>query len=82
MAEPLPIHRHNTMSVGYVQNWLSQDFVALGAPPFDSEHGVEFNTLVDIAPMILFQPVIQYFANVGGKNGRAVVLGFRAKVDF
>lgn len=80
--EPFPLRRHNTMSLGYVQNWLSQDFVAVGAPPFSSEHGVEFNTLIDIAPMFLLQPVVQYFANAGGKNGRAVVLGFRAKVDF
>jgi len=53
-----------------------------GAPAFKQEHGVEFNTLVDILPMALLHPVIQYYANVGGGTQRAVVFGFRAKVDF
>ncbi|MCU1220354.1 MAG: Carbohydrate-selective porin [Candidatus Angelobacter sp.] len=76
--EPLPLRRHNTMSVGYVQNRLSQQFVPNSRP----ENGAEFNTLVDVAPMAFLQPVIQYFANVGGRTQRAVVFGFRAKVEF
>ena len=32
--------------------------------------------------MLLVQPVIQYYANVGGGTGRAVVFGFRTKVEF
>jgi porin len=80
--EPLPLRMHNTMALGYVQNRLSQHFVQPGAPSFKPEHGVEFNTLVDMAAMILFQPVIQYYANVGGGTHHAVVIGFRAKVDF
>src|SRR6516164_3317593 len=31
--EPLPLRIHNTMSLGYVQNRLSQQFVPKGAPP-------------------------------------------------
>jgi porin len=31
--EPLPLRIHNTMSLGYVQNRLSQQFVRKGAPP-------------------------------------------------
>jgi carbohydrate-selective porin OprB len=80
--EPLPVHFHNTMTVGYVRNALSQQFVPLGAPPFKPEHGFEFNTLVDFVPMILVQPVFQYYANPGGGAGRDVVVGFRFKVDF
>jgi carbohydrate-selective porin OprB len=79
--EPLPLHIHNTMSVGYVQNRLSQRFVSPGAPQFKPENAFEFNTLMDVAPMILLQPVIQYYTNVGGGTHRAVVFGFRAKVD-
>jgi hypothetical protein len=44
------------------------------------EHAIEFNTLVHFASM-LFQPVIQYYAKVGGRTQRAVVFGFRVKVD-
>jgi carbohydrate-selective porin OprB len=80
--EPLPLRIHNTMSFGYVQNRLSQHFAPHGAPPFKPEHGFEFNTLLDVVPMVLLQPVIQYYANVGGGTHRAVVFGFRAKVDF
>jgi carbohydrate-selective porin OprB len=80
--EPLPVRMHNTMSVGYVRNALSQQFLPPGAPPFKPEQGFEFNTLVDVVPMILLQPVIQYYRNPGGGTGRDVVLGFRAKVDF
>jgi porin len=80
--EPLPLHIHNTMSLGYVQNRLSQDFVPRGAPQWKPEHGIEFNTLLDPLPMLLVQPVVQYYANAGARTGHAVVLGFRTKVEF
>jgi porin len=80
--EPLPVHFHNTMSIGYVQNRLSAQFLPPGLHDFKPEHAVEFNALLDVAPMLLMQPVIQYFANVGGGTQHAVVLGFRTKVDF
>jgi porin len=47
-----------------------------------TEQGVEFNALLDVAPMLLLQPVFQYYANVGGGVQRAVVFGFRTKVEF
>jgi porin len=80
--EPLPLPIHNTMSLGYVQNRLSQQFDQPGASPFKPEHAVEFNALLDPLPMLLLQPVIQYYANVGARTGRAVVFGFRTKVEF
>ena len=80
--EPLPLKIHNTMSLGYVQNSLSPQFLPSGAPAWQTEHGVEFNTLLNILPMIIVQPVIQYYANVGGGSQRAVVFGFRTKVEF
>jgi len=80
--EPLPLHFHNTMSLGYVRNSLSPQFLPPGGPPWKTEHGVELNTLLDPLPMLLLQPVIQYYANVGGRAQRAVVFGFRTKVEF
>jgi porin len=80
--EPLPLPIHNTMSLGYVQNRLSQQFDPQGMPPSKPEHGVEFNALLDPLPMLLLQPVIQYYANVGARTGHAVVFGFRTKVEF
>jgi hypothetical protein len=80
--EPLPLKIHHTMSLGYVQNSLSPQFLPSGAPAWQTEHGVEFNTLLNVLPMIIVQPVIQYYANVGGGAQRAVVFGFRTKVEF
>ena len=80
--EPLPLPIHNTMSLGYVQNRLSQKFVPQGAPAWKPEHAVEFNALLDPLPMLLLQPVVQYYANVGGRTHHAVVFGFRTKVEF
>jgi porin len=80
--EPLPLPIHNTMSLGYVQNRLSQQFDPPDMPPWKPEHGIEFNALLDPLPMLLLQPVIQYYANVGARPGSAVVFGFRTKVEF
>jgi carbohydrate-selective porin OprB len=80
--EPLPVNFHNTMSLGYVRNNLSSQFLQAGMPAFKTEQGVEFNSLLDVLPMLLLQPVVQYYANVGGGIQRAVVFGFRTKVEF
>jgi hypothetical protein len=76
-----PYNRH-TLSLGYVHNSLGHQFDPPGARPFKTEHGLEFNTLLDPLPMLLLQPVVQYFTNVGGGPHRAVVFGFRTKVEF
>jgi porin len=80
--EPLPVPIHNTMSLGYVRNSLSSQFLPAGMPAWKTEQGAEFNALLDVGPMLLLQPVIQYYANVGGGVQRAVVFGFRTKVEF
>jgi carbohydrate-selective porin OprB len=80
--EPLPITVHNTLSIGYVRNHLSSAFAGPTSGPFKVEHGFEVNALVDIVRMMYVQPVLQYFANVGGAGGRAVVFGLRTKVEF
>jgi porin len=80
--EPSPLPIHNTMSLGYVWNHLSSDFRPNNASKWNTEHGLEFNVLLDVAPMVMLQPVVQYYANVGGGSGSAVVLGWRTKVEF
>jgi porin len=79
--EPLPLRIHNTMSLGYVQNQLSARFLPSGAAPWKAEHAIEFNSLLDVFPMTLVQPVVQYYFNVGGSTRRALVLGFRTKIE-
>jgi carbohydrate-selective porin OprB len=51
-------------------------------PAWKPEHGVEFNSLLTVTPKMLIQPVVQYYANVGGDVQRAVVFGFRTTVEF
>jgi porin len=80
--EPLPTRFHNTMSLGYVRNSLSSQFLPAGAPPWRTEQGLEFNTLLDVLPMLLLQPVVQYFANAGAGPQHDVVFGFRTKIAF
>jgi porin len=79
--EPLPLHFHNTMALGYVGNRLSPKFLQPGMPRFKTEHAGEFNVLLQVGPF-LFQPVIQYYANAGGGTGHALVSGFRTKIEF
>lgn len=80
--EPLPVPFHNTMSLGYVRTNQSSNFVSTGMPAWKPEYGVEFNSLLDVLPIMYVQPVIQYYANVGGGVQRAVVFGFRTKIEF
>jgi len=79
--EPLPIGFHNTVSLGYVRNSLSPDFLPPGMAAWQTEHGFEFNVLLRYGPLAI-QPVFQYYTNVGGNGGDAFVVGFRTKIDF
>jgi hypothetical protein len=77
--ETLPVNFHNTMSLAYVRNSLSPQFLPSGMPAWKSEQGVEFNALLVILPMLLLQPVVQYYENVGGGTQRAVVFRIQNK---
>ena len=77
--EPLPMPIHNTMSLGYARNSLSPRFVPQAAPLWRPEQAIEFNSLLDPLPMLLVQPVTQYFSNVRGRTQCALVFGFRTK---
>jgi len=79
--EPLPLGFHNSISLGYVRNSLSSDFLPPGMVAWRTEHGVEFNVLLNYGPFLV-QPVVQYYANVGGIGGHAVVAGLRTRIDF
>ena len=77
--EPFPFTFHNTVSLGYVRNYLRPDFKITGARFFKTEQGLELNTLLHVTPSLMAQPVLQYYANVGGGASRAVVFGLRTK---
>jgi hypothetical protein len=48
--EPLPLGFHNSISLGYVRNSLSSDFLPPGMVAWRTEHGVEFNVLLNYGP--------------------------------
>ena len=79
--EPLPLHIHNTISLAYVRNSLSPLFLPAGAPSWKAEHSFELNSLFQVTPILVLQPVIQYYENVGGRSGGAIVFGFRTKIE-
>jgi porin len=79
--EPLPLSFHNSMSLGYVRNSQSSEFFPSGMAAWKTEQGVEFNVLLNYGPFLV-QPVVQYYANVGGIGGQALVAGFRTRIDF
>ena len=80
--ESIPLHIHNTVALGYVQNSLSSQFLSPHAAAWKEERAVECNVRFDIAPMLTLQPVVQYYTNVAGSSQRAAVFGFRTRVEF
>ena len=78
--EPMPLPIHNTVSVGYVQNNLSSQFLPAGVNSWKAERGFEVNSLLLIRALLI-QPVVQYYTNVGGLRGHALVAGFRTKLE-
>lgn len=79
--EPLPVGFHNSISLGYIRNSLSSDFVAPGMVAWKTENGVEINVLLTYGPFLV-QPVVQYYTNVGGMAGHALVAGLRTGIGF
>ncbi len=77
-----PDPREMIAAYAIFQKICGQQFVPQGVPRWKPEHGVEFNSLLDFLTMLLLQPVIQYYANVGGRSQSAVVFGFRTKIEF
>jgi hypothetical protein len=59
---------------------LSSQFLSPSAPPWKDERGIEINSLFLIRSLLL-QPVVQFYDNVGGREGHAVVVGFRTKLE-
>jgi hypothetical protein len=64
-------------------DWRSKLTVSpAGAAAWKAERAVERNVRLDIAPMLMLQPVVRYYANVAGGSQRTVVFGFRTRIGF
>ena len=83
--ELLPLHLHNTVSVGYVRsgmNYRGDPRETALMQRRAAEHLVEVNALIKPTGWLLLQPVVQRFVQLGGAAGNATVFGFRSKVEF
>jgi porin len=84
----IPARLQDGVAFALVYTKISDPFsvvgLPLGVPPLGSEKAIELNYAAWLRPYLLFQPVFQYYWNVGGDSqiANAAVLGFRVKVDF
>jgi|SRR5277367_1315560 len=85
---PIPSRPQDTVAFGAIYTRISDPFqsigIPLGAPLLGSEKAIEVNYSAEVRPYILFQPVFQYYVDVGANSRipNAAVLGFRVKVTF
>ncbi|HYL85467.1 MAG TPA: carbohydrate porin [Candidatus Angelobacter sp.] len=85
---PIPSRLQDGVAFGFVYTKVGDAFqsvgVPLGAPPLGSEKAIELNYALQLKPYLLWQPVFQYYWDVGGSSHipNAAVLGFRVKADF
>jgi porin len=85
---PIPARPQDGVAFAFVYTKISDPFsaanVALGLPPLGAEKAIELNYLTQITPYLVFQPVFQYYWQVGANSQipNAAVFGFRVKVDF
>jgi porin len=85
---PIPSRLRDGAALGFVYTKIGDPFryagVPLGMPRLGSEKAIELNYAAQLRTYLLFQPVFQYYWDVGANSRipNAAVLGFRVKVDF
>jgi carbohydrate-selective porin OprB len=85
---PIPSRPQDGAAFAFVYTHIGDPFQSidtpLGLPILGSEKAIELNYALQIRPYFLWQPVFQYYWDVGGDSRipNAAVFGFRVKVDF
>jgi porin len=85
---PIPSRPQDAASFALVYTHIGDPYqsigIPLGAPLLGSEKAIELNYAANIRPYLLWQPVFQYYWDVGANSRipNAAVFGFRVKVDF
>jgi len=85
---PIPSRLQDGVAFGFIYTKIGDPFqsvgVPLGMPLLGSEKAIELNYAAQLKPYLLFQPVFQYYWDVGANSHipDAAVLGFRVKVNF
>jgi len=85
---PIPSRPQDSVDFAFIYSRIADPYRAIGITPglplLGSEKAIELNYAAWVRPYLLFQPVFQYYDDVGANSHipNAVVLGFRVKVDF
>jgi porin len=85
---PIPSRPQDNANLGFVYTHIGDPFqtagVAIGLPALGSEKALELNYALWLRPYLLWQPVFQYYWDVGANSHipNAAIFGFRVKVDF
>jgi len=81
----------DSLALGYIYTHQSSNFDTIAtdispAQRYGSENLIELNYRTNVTPWLLFQPVITYIQNPGGRLnnqlGDSFIIGFRTKVTF
>src|SRR5262249_19519869 len=84
----IPVRPQDGVAFAVVYSKISDPFrlaeASVGLPLLGSEKAIELNYALHVTPYILFQPVFQYYVDVGGnsRTPNAAVFGFRTQVNF
>jgi carbohydrate-selective porin OprB len=85
---PFPSRTQDDVALAFVWTKIGDPFqrigVPAGFPALGSEKAIELNYAAQVTPYILFQPVFQYYVDVGANSRipNAAVFGFRTKINF
>jgi porin len=85
---PFPSRTQDDVAFAFVYTKIGDPFetigIPVGLPALGAEKAIELNYAAQITPYILFQPVFQYYVDVGANSRipNAAVFGFRTKINF
>ena len=84
----IPTRSQDALSFAVVYSKISDPFrfaeASIGLPLLGSERAIELNYVLHVTPYVLFQPVFQYYVDVGANSRvpNAAIFGFRTQVNF
>jgi porin len=85
---PFSARPQDSVAFAFIYSRIADPYRAIGISPglplLGSEKAIELNYAAYIRPYLLFEPVFQYYDDVGANSHipNAAVFGFRVKVDF
>ncbi len=83
---PIPARPKDAVSFGFVHNHINSNYnnylIANEENTLSNETAFEWNYRAQVTPWMVFQPVLQYYNNVGGTKNSVYLAGMRLQVFF